>query len=300
MARVRGGRGGAEPSARGSTSRGGGGAGSTSGEDASSDSAAATAAAALPYNMANVLLARSDIDALLAAYAGAGVACRDPGLYLKALTHRSYCTRKNESFLSGNTLCPPGCVPLQRDSNERLEFLGDAVLYLVTSAYLLERYPGCDEGFLTRMRTKLVCGSMLAGLCRASGLHRFIIMSQQTEDAQGRGARAVLEDAYEAFLGALYLDAGYDAAHRWLVGFLEAHVDFAQLVNSQNNPKDVLNRYMQRNLGALPTFEEGEGAAVVVRHRGTVVASGAGPTRREAEDDAARKALAYFNVPGAY
>ena len=278
------------------------------GEERDAAIAAAVAQATLPYNTSNMLLSRADVDTLLSAYTGGGgaaaVVCRDHGLYLKALTHRSYCTRKNESFLSGNALCPAGCVPLQRDSNERLEFLGDAVLYLAASSYLIERYPACDEGFLTRMRTKIVCGTMLSTLCQAAGLHRFVIMSRQVEEAHGREARNVLEDAFEAFLGAIYLDVGFDAAHRWLVSFLEAHVDFAQLVNSQNNPKDVLNRYMQRNQGALPTFEDAAtqegGATVVVRHRGAVLSTGTGATRRDAEDDAARRALAYMNVPGCF
>lgn len=280
-------------------------AGAAGGADGAEQGAGA--GAALPYNAANAPPSRADVDGLLGAHAP-GARCRDLGIYLKAMTHRSYCTRRNESFLSGNALCPPGCVPLQRDSNERLEFLGDAVLYLATSSYLLERYPGCDEGFLTRMRTKLVCGTMLATLAQAAGLQRWVILSRQLEEAGGREQRAVLEDAFEAFLGALYLDLGYDAARAWLVAFMEAHLDFAQLVNAQNSPKDVLNRYMRRNHGALPTFEEaaaapgaaGAQAAVVVRHRGAVVATGRGETRREAEDAAARAALAYFGVPGAY
>ena len=105
----------------------------------------------LPYNPLNILVQKSDILNLTKNF-------KDINLYRKAFVHKSYCTRKNENFLNGNINCPPGCLPLQEDSNERLEFLGDSILNMVVADYLFERYPDENEGFLTRMRTKLVNG----------------------------------------------------------------------------------------------------------------------------------------------
>jgi ribonuclease-3 len=227
----------------------------------------------------------------------------DLQLYRQALTHRSYCSRSTKN---ANARCPSGCVPLQERSYERLEFLGDSVLNLAVSSYLFERYPRENEGFMTRMRTKLVNGTMLATLCRAgTRLPDFVILSQLADsDGLGRQSQRVLEDAFEAFLGALYLNLGFDAARRWLVGLLEEHVDFAHLVAHQNHPKDVLHRYFVARHGYTPRYDDaGSNAAdavlvsVVIRDRdGCVIASGVGGTRRAAEEDAAKNAIDYLGI----
>jgi ribonuclease-3 len=120
----------------------------------------------------------------------------------------------------------------------------------------------------------------------------------------GRANKKVLEDAFEAFLGAIYLEQGFEVAKTWLVGFFEENVDFAHLVAHQNNAKDVLNRYMLSHHGAMPKYEdvpqtatEAKRFASRIRNKqGTVVATGFGANRREAEDAAARSALLYFGA----
>ena len=188
---------------------------------------------------------------------------------------------------------------------------------------------------MTRMRTKIVNGAMLADLCskgtrlkdfvrkrRAKAQHsdddsggeergtklRDLVRSRkkamEAGDGRSYGHDPVMEDVFEAFLGAMFLQFGFDTVDKWLVAFLESHVDFAHLVAHQNNPKDVLNRYFVAQHGALPTFEEAHSASttaaatVVIRNKiGTIVATGTGANRREAENDAARKALTYYDVP---
>lgn len=218
----------------------------------------------------------------------------DISLYHRAMMHRS---------------CGAG-----DSNNERLEFLGDSVLSLIVSSYLFERYPNEQEGFMTRMRTKLVNGAMLADLCaRATPIPRHIELSGN----RGIGDLAqadpnILEDAFEAFLAALYLDRGFDVARSWLVGLLESHVDFAHLVATQGSAKDTLHRYLVRNLGGPPTYEETSRAArhpehlhqqqqspvtVAIRNpAGVVVATGGGSDRREAELAAAVRALQYYGL----
>jgi ribonuclease III len=278
-------------------------------------------AATLPFNARNAALTEAQVRAWLSQaapiQAGGGapaLAIRDLGLYRKSMVHRSYCTRKNESFLEGNALCPAGCaVPLQEESNERLEFLGDAVLNLVVGQYLYERYPDENEGFLTKMRTKLVNGAMLAQLAEALGFGPWLLVSRQIEEAGGRQQAKLLEDAFEAFLGALYLDhgGGFDAAYAWVTGVIEAQVDFAELVAGHNNAKDVLLKHCQHTYSFLPVFKEvgvesggggggGSGSKVVTvcvkdKH-GAVLGTGKGATRKAAEVAAAKAALAAYGV----
>ncbi len=178
------------------------------------------------YNPSNKAASREALATLLRRF-GVAEPPRDVDLYRRAFVHRSYCTRKNDTFITGNQHCPPDCLPLQEESYERLEFLGDAVLGLVTAAYLHERYDTENEGFLTRVRTKLVNGATLAGFALSLGLDKLIIMSRQIEDAGGRQNKNILEDCFEAFIGALYVDQGYQAASRWVVAFLEDTIDFS-------------------------------------------------------------------------
>ena len=243
--------------------------------------------------------------------------CGDLSLYRRAMVHRSAATRGSPGTrgLSGKvSLQPKGgsC-----GSYERLEFLGDAVLGLVTASYLFERYPNEDEGFMTRMRTKLINGKMLAELClKHTTLPGFVVASsahlrpptedENTDTKPGACAtRSVLEDVFEAFLGAMFIDLGFDAVRCWLVGFLEENVDFADLVSHQDSVKAVLNRHCMRNLGFLPETQELSGpsspAGAVVRlvtPNGTVISTGSGASRKEAEDVAVRRALSYYSVPG--
>lgn len=188
--------------------------------------------------------------------------------------------------------------------NERLEFLGDAVLYLVVASYLHTRYPTQQEGMLTQLRQRLVQGRTLAALCRRHAqlgdLARRVGLRAA---AAGDASDAAHEDAFEAFVGALHEDQGYDGARAWVVGFLEATVDFAQLVAARNDPKDVLNRVMRASEGHAPSYEVlarappgsgGKGGSATVRIRGrdgAVLATGAGRDVGAAERSAARKAL---------
>ena len=255
-----------------------------------------------PFNPRNKQIQRSDVVAILSRHVV--VESDDIGnveVYRRALTHPSYCRSPQHAALP-----PEGCYPLQHESYERLEYLGDAVLNLIVASYLFERYPGENEGFLTRMRTKLVNGAMLAELCgKYTKLGEFVMLSKTVEGvgSEGRVNKKVLEDAFEAFLGAIFVERGYDIARRWLVGFLEENVDFAHLVTHQKSPKETLNRYMMAQHGGLPRFEEmpcpkqGHVGVAVRRKVGApVIATGSGANKKEAEDAAARNALEYYGL----
>jgi ribonuclease-3 len=274
----------------------------------------------LPYNPKNRLLEPEDVNYFLSRF-GITLKMRDISIYRKAFINKSYCTRKNENFLNGNEQCPPDCIPLQEESNERYEFLGDSILNFVVGNYLYDRYPYENEGFLTKMRTKIVNGEMCAHLSRLIGLQPFMLLSKQIEDNDGRNNRALLEDTFESFIAAIYIDfnqrkltstnhldfrgIGFQVVERWMVNMLEDLIDFGELVVNKINHKDALIKYFQNNFQKVPVFLEmnvtGKHNAkktftVCINHENRRIAVGDGETKRQAENDASRKALEYFGV----
>ena len=253
----------------------------------------------LPYNADNKLLLANELKQLLEKN-GVDAGFKDISFYRMALVHKSYCTRKNENFVNGNVRCPENCLGLQECSNERLEFLGDSVLSLVVAEYLYERFPDNEEGFLTKMRTKLVNGEMLASLSDRIGLGRHVLISKQIEENNGRENAKILEDTFEAILGAIFLDLGFAQAKRFIITVLESNIDFAELVASNNNYKDTLIKYIQHNFNYLPKFQEMRNATskqftVCVKSKeGSVLGTGKGPNKKAAEANAALNALRYF------
>jgi len=240
--------------------------------------------------MSSLIVDDADLNNLIGRFSNAPVKIKDMALFYQAFTPRNVDTMS--------------CY-------ERLEFLGDSVLNLVITAYLYQRYPNQNEGFMTRMRSKLVSGSMLSALAvEHTQFSKYIRKRQLSPDLlEGEELRGqnrnhkLLEDVFEAFLGALYLDQGYTVVSAWLVGFYESYVDFAHVVFTQSNPKDVLKRYMHRFQGGKPTFEfetsRIDGGTVTVRIRdmqGNLISAGKGANKKDAEMNASSNALKYLDV----
>ena len=283
----------------------------------------------LPYNPSNFLLSENDLRELFDKNGLSGVPFHNINLYRNAFVHRSYCTMKNDDFETGNERCPDNCLPLQEMSYERLEFLGDAILGMIVARYLYDRYPDQHEGFLSKLRTKIVNGKMLGHLARIVGFPRFAILSKQIEDGSGRTNYKIMEDIFEAFIGAIYMDfqqitdeirlpvsinlpdgpltgAGYYVAEQWIIHILESNLDFAELIQSKTNYKDMLVRFMQHSFQDAPKFCE---IGVTVRNSkklfeycvknksGTVLAKATGESKKDAENLAAKNALIHYGQP---
>lgn len=259
----------------------------------------------LPYNPLNVLIMPKDLSDLFKEY-DIRPQYRDIDIYRKAFVHKSYCTRKNENFLNGNVNCPEGCLPLQEESNERLEFFGDSILGVIVADYLFERYPDENEGFLTRMRTKLVNGKMLAHLSAKVGFDKFIIISKQIEENEGRRNLNILEDAFEAFIAAIYLDfggsagSGFKIAKDWIINIIESNLDFSELIKENNNYKDMYLKQFQQQHSYIPKFFEmnsentatGKIYTVCLKdNNNNILGVGKGQNKKEAENNAAKNAL---------
>lgn len=210
----------------------------------------------------------------------------DRNLLKAAFTHSSY---KNEHR---NDITP---------DNERLEFLGDAVLSLCVSRYLYTHYPHAPEGEMTRMRAAVVCESSLADLAKQLGFSNYLRLGKGEEQTGGRERASLLADAFEAFVGGLFLDQGLFGAERFLAEHLFPAFDRME-GSSRKDFKTVLQEYVQhRNLGDLlyDTVEE-KGPAherqfrVRVQIAGVAVAEGVGRSKKEAEQQAAEAALHGF------
>ncbi|MGH7742036.1 MAG: ribonuclease III [Candidatus Eiseniibacteriota bacterium] len=213
-----------------------------------------------------------------------GITFHDPALLKLALTHRSY-------------LSVTGQGP--RESNERLEFLGDSVLGLVTSEFLYRQHPNEHEGHLTKIKSLLVSKAILSRRALAMGLGRFVLMSHSEIESGGRQRLSILADAFEAVLGSVYLDQGFEAARsfieKWLLRDSRAITSDERHVNYKSH----LQEYVQSTYHTHPVYrirsEYGPDHSkhfnvdVMVGRR--VLGSGKGRNKKEAEQAAARGAL---------
>lgn len=208
-----------------------------------------------------------------------GHACRDPRLFHCALTHRSH----------------------GAGHNERLEFLGDAVLSFLVAEWLYRAFPAADEGLLSRYRAHLVNGETLADLAQELGLGERLKLGGGELKSGGFRRRSILADAFEALLGALYLDGGVDPVRRLLERLLAPRLAALPGLVALKDPKTRLQEWLQGFGLALPvyTVEEvtGEPHAQQFRVRCevaalTLVAEAGGPSRRRAEQLAAEDLLA--------
>jgi ribonuclease-3 len=184
--------------------------------------------------------------------------------------------------------------------NQRLEFLGDSVLQVVLTSELYEKFPALGEGPLTQARAEMVNRRTLAAQGRALGLGRFLRMSRSEETTGGRDRVSALADAFEALVGAFFLDGGLEVARDFVLPrFREA---FGQLeaLPSLENPKGELQELLQAESPESPSYQlisisgpdHDRVFECAVSHRGEVLGRGEGKTKKAAESEAARQALA--------
>lgn len=185
------------------------------------------------------------------------------------------------------------------ESNERLEFLGDAVVGMVVTDELFHLLPDAPEGDLSALKARIVSGQNLAAVARAEGLGEFLALGVGEERAGGRGRESLLADLVEAVLGAMYLDSGfaaaYDLAHRWLAPTIATHVARPEL----RDAKTRLQEHTAASMGAHPDYEATQaGPAHRPTFRATVsvagrqLGAGRGGSKKQAETAAAADALA--------
>lgn len=156
-------------------------------------------------------------------------------------------------------------------SYERYEYMGDAVINFVVAKYLFDRFPHADEGFLTRVRTKLVSGKFLASLSEKLGLHHLITMNRKAIQQGWNANPRIMEDVFESLVGCVYLDLGLMTAKNFLLAVIERHSNFDDVLQDTNF-KDALMRHAQSNSWPLPEYRVLNDPQVTRRPRFAVVA----------------------------
>ncbi len=213
-----------------------------------------------------------------------GIKFKNIDLLKEALTHRSYI---NEN--------PSWKLP----HNERLEFLGDAVLELAVTENLFKEYPNAPEGELTSIRAALVNYQMLSQIARNMELDSFIFLSRGEAKDTGKAREVILANAFESLLGAIYLDAGYEEAEKFIKLNVLIHLPEVMKNQLYKDPKSLLQEIVQEESKVTPNYkilsERGPDHAKIFRvgvyFDERLVAEGEGSSKQEAEIEAAKNTL---------
>lgn len=211
-----------------------------------------------------------------------GYTFKNKGLLQTALTHRS-------------CLNEPGVT----ESYERLEFLGDAVLEMIISVYLFNKYPDKMEGYLTAARSATVRTESLSKISKDHGIDTYIIMSKGEESTGGRNNPSILEDVIESLIGALYCDGGLDAANQFFRNFILPNAESIINENQLKDAKSLLQEKAQSKGFVSPLYktvkesgpDHNKTFEVVVLVNDKEIITGSGKSKQDAEQNAAKKAI---------
>lgn len=213
-----------------------------------------------------------------------GLHFNDSMLLRQAFTHRSYLNEHRGEV---------------SEHNERLEFLGDAVLELIVTRFLYEKFPQHSEGDLTAFRAALVNYITLSEIASALGMNDFLLLSRGEAKDTGRARSVLLANAFEAVVGAVYLDQGYDAAQEFIAAHLFPKIDDIVKNKTWRDSKSALQEKVQETAGVTPHYsvlresgpDHDKQFVVGVYARDELLAEGSGKAKQEAEQDAAKNAL---------
>lgn len=211
---------------------------------------------------------------------------RNISFYREALTHKSAVKLYN--------------VPR---SNERLEFIGDAVLNLIVTKYIYEKFPDENEGFLTKIRMKIVSGKMLSKIAKEINIKNHIRMNTKALKQNWNENERILEDALEALIGAIYFDMGFYHTTKFVHRLIDVYVTDKYLLED-NNYKDILMRYTQSNCYKLPTYETSKETGpdhkkmftINVYINDSLYGQGSAKIKKQAEQIAAKEALIKLEI----
>jgi len=214
----------------------------------------------------------------------AGLHFRDSGILKQAFTHRSYL---NENRASG------------LEHNERLEFLGDAVLELVTTDYLYKRFPEMDEGQLTSLRSALVNWDSCAQAAEKLGMNEYLLLSKGESKDTGRARQYILANTMEALIGAIYMDQGFDAAKEFILNHITTLTDSIIAKGAWIDAKSSFQTQAQEHEGITPTYktiresgpDHDKHFTIGVYLNNDKVGEGEGKSKQDAEQEAAKSAL---------
>jgi ribonuclease-3 len=218
-----------------------------------------------------------------------GLSIRDLDLLEQALVHSSWHHEHRDGA---------------RGHNERLEFLGDAVVNLAISSALYARHPTDDEGYLSARRAAIVSTVGLARLAGRIELGEYLLLGEGEAHRSGRRRPSLLASTFEAVAGAIYLDLGFPPVRDWLIRLAEPELSAESPIGSLKSPKSRLQEYTQRHSGERPSYrlldatgpDHEKSFRIEVWVDGQLLGTGEGPSRRIAETDAASQAMERLRV----
>lgn len=210
---------------------------------------------------------------------------KNKDLLKEALTHSSYA---NDYQLGYN--------------NERMEFLGDAVLSLVSAQYLYERYPDWPEGDLSKLRSSLVCTQSLSDFAREIDLGDYLLLGRGEEKTGGSDRSSNLENAFEALIAAIYLDGGMEQARKHILRFLSKDIDTHHIPfkDYKTTLQEVIQQNKDETLNYVIVGEDGpphdRTFKAEVHLNSNIVGTGVGKSKKQAEQEAAKEALSLMGI----
>ena len=233
-----------------------------------------------PFNPLNKEIPTDIIQNIMKEY-GLNMPIHNYELYKRAFIHRSYTKRPDIENKENNIIImpkPENSLGLYTKSNERLEFIGDGVLELITKYYLYRRFPKENEGFMTEKKIALVKNESIGKMAYEMGLHEWVILSKNAEQKQIRTNLKKLGCLFEAFIGALFLDfnriqihdddkwfdnlflcgPGFQIVQIFVENVFEKHVDWISLIKNDDNFKNILQVKIQKNFKVTPDYIETE------------------------------------------
>jgi len=233
-----------------------------------------------PYNSLNTEITLNDVQSILSRY-GIPPDVNNLSLYKRAFVHRSYTKRPHFENLQQNIIIvdrPEDCMPLSSKSNERLEFLGDGVLELITKYYLYRRFPKENEGFMTEKKIAIVKNEAIGKIALEMHLNKWLVLSKHAEEKKIRTNLKKLGCLFESFLGALFLDfnktvvkddegwfqamfvtgPGFQMAQKFVENIFEKHIDWIALIQNDDNYKNILQVKVQKEFKVTPHYLEME------------------------------------------
>jgi ribonuclease-3 len=272
----------------------------------------------IPYNVNNIIIKEIDIINILKTHNVNIEKINNIDKFIEAMTHKSYqkkpiypenileCSKKELGNI--DTL-----VELRDKSYEVLEYLGDRVIKLIVSHYLTKRYPNQNEGFLTRLQTKIEDKVNLASFSKELGFGKFFLISKNIESINGRNLERIHEDVFEAFLGALFESNGFEPCCLLIINLLETLIDYSGKLYCDNNYKDILLRYHHKQEWTYPKYDmiHYDGPAHkrkyivgVQKHnindnddiKNKYIGYGVGNSHKDAEQQSAKMALIIYGV----
>jgi ribonuclease-3 len=273
-----------------------------------------------PYNSNNFLASKEQINNILK-QSDINIPIKNLSIYNQAFTHKSYI----KQILANRTLdihdSKNDALELQDVSNERLEFLGDCIANSIIVYYLFIRFPTEQEGVLTKLKTKLISTEYYSKFARYLKLGKHLIISKHVDEhGNGRDSEKMLENVFESFIGALFLDfsnipsvyteklgllsgPGYEVCQKFVIQLLEKLIDFDDLRQNDDNFKDILLRHYQATFQITPKYTEirADGppnnrifTMGVFDKDGKIVGKGFANSKKKAEQIASRNALKHF------